>query len=85
MNDTKIITLGKGDYGVAMSHRTSDGCPCLTIRKLSKPESVGTLLEPGASKYADEYDVIIDVLTPEAAAVLLVTAQSIAFAHGLET
>ena len=68
------FVLGDGKYALAQSTR-SDGCPALTLRKLERPVE--------RHEFRTDFDLVIDVETPEAAAGLLVIAQAIAFAHGI--
>lgn len=76
-----IFTLGSGKYAVAHSI-LPNGKPALTVRRLPKPEEVGTVLE-GETRPGEEFDLIIQIETPQAAIVLLTIAQTIAFAHGV--
>lgn len=77
-----IITLGIGKYTVAQGVGLA-GHPSLLIRRRNGDDPTGTLLEP--EQLTDEnYELILDVRTPEAAAVLLTIAQTIAFGHGIE-
>ena len=75
--------LGDGKYCVASGRVITTGTPCLTIRRLPKKQPTGKLLDvTGIPR--DDYELLIEVATPAAAAVLLVQAQSIAFAHGIK-
>lgn len=76
-----IFTLGVGKYAVSQSHNAA-GRPSLTIRRI-QPQPVGSILEP-QSLCVEDFDLILDVQTPEAAGVLLAVAQAIAFAHGVK-
>lgn len=79
-----LFTLGIGKYVVAQGTNPATGTPCLSIRPLTEKVKPNTVLDP---KHLDLEDclLIIDVKTPEAATALLVIAQAIAFAHGVET
>lgn len=76
------ITLGKGEYSISSAHRVRDGLPCLTVRKLPAPCEPGIILK-GKTDMLDAFDVVLEIETPAAAASLLITAQAIAFAHGI--
>lgn len=78
-----IFTLGNGDYAVAKASHAENGRPALTIKRLPKSKTVGTILEPISNVPSTQFDLIIDVKTPEAAIILLTVAQEIAAAHGI--
>lgn len=76
------IKLGDGRYCVSAGH-ANGGVPGLQVRRLPRKTPVGTLLAAGRPRSIHDYDLVIEVATPEAAGVLLAVAQAIAFEHGL--
>lgn len=82
--ETKLIKLGAGNYVVASGHGVCDGVPCITIRRSATPLTPGEIQTPGESHGLSDYEVVIEVHTAKAAEVLLVVAQAVAFAHGVE-